>query len=179
MSRLKGILLAVVLVCQLGALLGEYLNSVYPRWSGKEVKLKIEPVDPRSLFRGQYARLNYDIGSIPARKLVVAGAGKIEELRLGEIVYVSLEKSGDLHHVKSIQLDKPDSGVFIRGRLEHEHTISQDTDIQVKYGIEAFFASPKKAIEVERQARSRDSIVTARVMIAPNGKASLLDVVSR
>ncbi len=176
MSRLKKSLLAVVLICQLGVLLGEYLNSIYPHYFGEEVQLKIVPVDPRSLFRGQYARLDYEIGTIPMSMLTIDG--EKDNLRAGEIIFVNLKKRGGVYEVMSAQLEMPDEEIFIRGRVDHSHSISQDTEIQVKYGIEAFFASPEKAIEVERQARSRGTVTTARVMIAPNGKAALLDVVS-
>ena len=37
--------------------------------SGREITLPIVPVDPRDLFRGEYVRLGYDIGSVPARLL--------------------------------------------------------------------------------------------------------------
>ena len=31
---------------------------------GKEIRVKVVPVDPRSLFRGNYARLNYDFSRL-------------------------------------------------------------------------------------------------------------------
>ena len=35
-----------------------------PLWTGKEIRVKVVPVDPRSLFRGNYARLNYDFSRL-------------------------------------------------------------------------------------------------------------------
>ncbi|RUY82729.1 GDYXXLXY domain-containing protein, partial [Mesorhizobium sp. M7A.F.Ca.CA.001.10.2.1] len=35
--------------------------------NGKEVLLKIEPVDPRDLLRGDYIILGYDISRIPVK----------------------------------------------------------------------------------------------------------------
>ncbi len=178
MSRYKIVILTAVLVCQIGALAGIYLNSIYPHYLGEEVTLNIVPVDPRSLFRGQYARLAFDIGTIPLNKLSLSTSDKRSSLRSGEIVYVALARSGDVHVVEHIQIDKPEKGLFIRGRIERQRSISRDKEIQVIYGIEAYFAAPKKAIEVEQQARSRDSLTLAQVMIAPNGKAALVDIVS-
>lgn len=37
--------------------------------NGKEVLLKIEPVDPRDLLRGDYIILGYDISRIPAKMI--------------------------------------------------------------------------------------------------------------
>ena len=36
---------------------------------GREIVLKVEPVDPRDLLRGDYVRLCYEISSIPVSKI--------------------------------------------------------------------------------------------------------------
>ena len=56
--------LAVVILLQIVVLGSEYLGAIYPLWTGEEIKLKTTPVDPRSLFRGNYARLRYGISTI-------------------------------------------------------------------------------------------------------------------
>lgn len=189
MRRWKTILMAVVLVGQLVAVLGEYATSVYPRYFGQEVLLAIEPVDPRSLFRGQYARLGYEIAAIDSQKLLLPNRDSPSQLRKGQRMYVVLEKRDGLHRVESIRLEKPSTGTFIRGRLVRTHRLCSGKEtpdcgpsastipIMMQYGIEAFFASPEKALEVEREARTRESTV-ARVMVATNGKAALVDVIS-
>ncbi len=174
MNRTKTMILGLVLVCQIGVLAGVYLNSIYPHYLGQAVTLKIVPVDPRSLFRGQYARLAYDIGTIKASKLRLEHPSR---LRTGEIVYVTLVERDGLHKVEHIQLDTPKEGLFIRGRVNQRQ--STDEAIQITYGIEAYFAAPEKALAVQRSARSRNSLTLARVMIAPNGKAALVDIVSK
>ena len=57
--------LVLVSVLQIGVLGFEYLGAVYPLWSDVSVKLKTVPVDPRSLFRGNYAQLRYEISRLP------------------------------------------------------------------------------------------------------------------
>jgi uncharacterized membrane-anchored protein len=37
--------------------------------SGRQITLPVMPVDPRDLFRGEYARLGYDVGTVPVRLL--------------------------------------------------------------------------------------------------------------
>ncbi len=44
--------------------------------SGKEVLLKVEPVDPRDLLRGDYVALGYDISRIPTRLIANIPAGQ-------------------------------------------------------------------------------------------------------
>ena len=36
--------------------------------TGDEIRLKVKPVDPRDLLRGQYVALNYDISEIQVKK---------------------------------------------------------------------------------------------------------------
>jgi uncharacterized membrane-anchored protein len=57
--------LVLVSVLQIGILAFEYLGAVYPLWSDVSVRLKTVPVDPRSLFRGNYAQLRYEISRLP------------------------------------------------------------------------------------------------------------------
>ncbi len=167
MSRLwvtRGLIATVVL--QLFVLGMVYVNSVYPLWVGHEIRLKVVPVDPRSLFRGNYARLRYEISRVG-----FTGAGR---LRKGEIVYIKLKKGNDgMYHYEALSTSKPDAGVFIRGRIRN---IESPGAVSVKYGIEAFFASRKKALALEtRLAKGAIAIVK----VADNGKAALLKVLPK
>ena len=40
-------------------------NAALPLWTGKEITLKTVAIDPRSILRGEYAQLRYEIGAIP------------------------------------------------------------------------------------------------------------------
>ena len=44
---------------------------------GREIVLKVEPVDPRDLLRGDYVRLGYEISSIPVSKITNLPPDKI------------------------------------------------------------------------------------------------------
>ncbi|PID76558.1 MAG: hypothetical protein CSB24_06000 [Deltaproteobacteria bacterium] len=155
---------------QLFILVTEYTNAVYPLWTGREIKLATVPVDPRSMFRGNYARLNYQISEIPGADINTARVP-----RHGEIVFIRLaaDKNG-LYSYNGASLKKPQDGLFIRGRIQTYSSVKRDK-YRVKYGIEAFFAPKKKALQLEK--RLRDNAL-ARIMIAGNGKAALLDVIA-
>ena len=158
-----GLLLAMLL--QAGVLGGEYLSAAYPLWTGSEIRLKTLPVDPRSLFRGNYARLSYDISSIPATAF-----DEFRPLRNGEVVFVTLKPgSGALYEFDGISLDRPESGVFLRGRVMKRH-FSAQAGIRVRYGIEAWFAPKDKALQLERDLRNGGVAV---VMVAGSGKSVL------
>ena len=164
----KVILLSMAIAGQLGVLATEYLGSVYPLWVGQEVKLEVVPVDPRSLFRGNYARLNYPIDRVDGTEVI----GQVGLIRNGERIYVPLIPSGDLYVAGKATLFRPETGVFIRGRVQDSYGDRLDVD----YGIDAYFAPKEKAQKLEGDLRS-GGIATVR--IAPNGKAALVDVAGK
>ena len=138
--------LAVIIVLQITVLAGEYLSAIYPLWLGREIRLKTVPVDPRSLFRGNYARLSYGISTIDGKNL-----GGNKKPRNGEIVYVKLRHGTDgLSVFDGVSLKKPGYGPFIRGRIQKRRSQDNSQVYDVRYGIEAYFAPRKKALALEK-----------------------------
>ena len=162
----RGLFAAVLL--QLGVLSVEYLNSVYPLWTGQAIRLETVPVDPRSLFRGNYVRLDYAISEIDIPEAVTA-----EGLRWNEVVYVKLRPGKNrIHEFDGASLTKPVSGPYIRGRLQSPYVNGQP--YRIRYGIEALFAPKEKALALEDWLRDGGIAV---IMLANNGKAALKAVV--
>ena len=96
-------------------LAGVYLGAIYPLWFGKPIKLKTIPVDPRSLFRGNYAKLNYDISTVDCSHLILN-----KGLRSSEVIYIELKsEDNNIWAFDKASLSKPDSGIFIRGRIDN------------------------------------------------------------
>jgi uncharacterized membrane-anchored protein len=156
------------IMLQLLVLAGELLGAVYPRWWGQAVHLAVQPVDPRSLFRGNYARLRYAIGEVQLDRLP-------RTLRRGEPVYVPLRRDATgLMQADGLSLEPPDDRPFIRGRVETHHATPRGVSVRLRYGIEAYFLPRDKALALEKSLRNSGSV--ASVMIAPNGKAALLGV---
>jgi uncharacterized membrane-anchored protein len=163
--------LIAVVVLQLIVLAGVYLNSVYPLWIGQEIKLKMVPVDPRSTFRGNYARLNYEISRVRLNRDQI-----VLRPRYDQFVYVSLIEKDGVYVFDQATLSKPQEGMFIRGRIKQPRwSIGRDR-LQVAYGIEAYFVSREKAKALEKDLRRGGGV--AVVMVAPNGKATLKDVIA-
>jgi uncharacterized membrane-anchored protein len=161
-----------VIVFQVAVLAGEYLGAVYPLWTGKEIRLKVVPVDPRSLFRGNYAQLRYDISTIDVKDLC-----EHKRFRNGEFVYIKLKPGIDGVDVfDGVGLDKPATGPFIRGRIRASNGQEDVQKCEVRYGIEAYFAPKQKALALEKELRDGGIAV---VMVADNGKSTLKDIMSK
>jgi uncharacterized membrane-anchored protein len=155
---------------QFAVLIGMYILSALPLWTGKEVKVKVVPVDPRSLFRGNYAQLRYDISQIDVNLFP-----EYEDLRNGEVVYVTLTADQDgLYTYSGVSIDKPETGIFIRGRIKNHHYTKDLHYFRLHYGIEAFFAPKEKALALEKQLRNGGLAV---LMIADSGRARIKDVI--
>jgi uncharacterized membrane-anchored protein len=181
------VLLVLAAAFQLVVLAWEYLGSRWPEWTGERVTLAVRPVDPRSWFSGNYAELTYDVATLEPALY----SGSDATLREGEVVYVALEKEGDVWQATRLTLDPPQSGTFLRGRLEQRW--SSGSAFRVRYGIEAWFAPKEKALAIERAVRQAgpawpgwfggdgtslepQSPVRAHVAITASGKAGLLDL---
>ena len=151
---------------QFFVLLGMVVNAATPLWTGREIRVRTIPVDPRSLFRGNYARLNYAFSTLPE--------GALSELtkhpRIGEVVYVSLQQGEEqVYEFAGASLDRPADGVFLRGRMTRN-----TPPYRVMYGLEAFFAPKDTAVKLEDALRSGGLAV---VMVSETGKAALKAVI--
>lgn len=161
--------IGIAILLQFFILVGEYVNAATPLWFGDEVRIKTIPVDPRSLFRGNYALLRYEISSIHADEFP-----KDINYRKGTIVYVVLKKGNDdLYEYSGISLSKPGTGAFIRGRLQNRRYNSRN-NFRLKFGVEAFFAPKEKALRLEKELSGGGIAV---LKIDSNGKAAIKDIV--
>lgn len=172
--------IASVIALQVLALSGEYLYSVYPLVTGNQIVLNMAPADPRSIFMGNYARLNYSINRLPTSLLDGS------EPRHGEIIYVTLKENKGVWDATSASLSKPKHGAFIRGRVDKSGWRwrwgpDRSGTMEVRYGIEAYYAPKEEALALEQRlwriSPDGSQTVKAKVMVAPNGKAALLEVV--
>src|SRR5205807_818806 len=90
-GRERGVLLGAV-AFQVFVLVAMIALRAAPLLVGRTILLRVEPVDPRDLFRGDYVVLNYEI-----IRLVPPAAGNWDELR-DRTVYVTLEPDPDGEH---------------------------------------------------------------------------------
>ena len=85
---------------------------------GTAVALRLQPVDPRDMLRGDYMTIRYDISGIPSYNF------SYSPVRDGDVVYVPLYKSAGVWNAASgISKKKPENGgadyVYIKGVVEN------------------------------------------------------------
>ncbi len=107
--------------------------------NGREIELDVVPVDPRSLFRGDYVILSYDVSRFDG--------GKLDgELSKGRPLYVTIaqDASGKWQVQRASASAKPSGNsaeVVLKGRTDRwRFTAARATSpINVRYGIESYF----------------------------------------
>jgi len=169
-----GLALAIVALAQTGVLAGMVADRINVLKNGRDITLPIVPVDPRDIFRGEYVRLGYDIGRVPARLL----KGPLP--RPNSAFYVTLERKPDDTWVP-IKLARtwseeasPDRIVLkaraMSGRL-HPDQSNPNAVYSVRYGIESYFVSEGEGPRLE--ALARDKKLAARIAVDRSGNAAI------
>jgi len=147
--------------------------------NGREVVLDVIPVDPRSLFRGDYVILGYDI----SRYTLPPGT---EVPQRGAPFYVTLRKGADDAWQAIAGSSTPPASiaaddVVIRGKVDYASAARQDSAdtgpvVALRYGIESFFVPEGTGRELEHMVR--DKKISAVVAVNGSGEAAIKGLMS-
>jgi len=133
--------------------------------TGNQVLLKVRPVDPRDLFRGDYVVLRYDISSIDTD-----GYYQASDFKEGDKVYVLLDVDNDkVATFANIDRNKPDGGAFIKGTVKEVF----GSQLNIEYGIESYFVPEGKGGQIQSNIRK----IYAKVAINNFGGAVIKSLV--
>ncbi|MEK7660359.1 MAG: GDYXXLXY domain-containing protein [Patescibacteria group bacterium] len=144
---------------------------------GTDIMLKIVPVDPRDVLRGDYVTFEYEISSVESYY------ARSERIKNGDMVYVVLSPDGKYYGVSNIQKNKPVNGqLFIKGRVDRGAEESQadvgvyrtfgGVDLHIVYGIEEYYIPEGKG----RNMSFWNTDAAARVSVDENGNAALKSI---
>lgn len=168
--------LAVVAAAQVAVLAWIVIDRINLLASGREIVLETAPVDPRSLFRGDYVILRYPISSIDAT--LVPG-----DISRTAASYVTLKQAPDgKWQVAKVsrELESPDdpASVVIRGHIERRTwsgASRQPATFPARYGIESYFVPEGKGRDLEKLVRDRTLSVI--VAVGRGGEAAIKGLV--
>jgi uncharacterized membrane-anchored protein len=170
MMWLKGherLVLGVAAALQVGVVLVLIASRLAVLWSGETVLLRVVPVDPRDLFRGDYVILGYDFSRVPPGHIkgLAAAEGQDAVSGPGRTVYISLVPDADGQHWHSgeVSLQRPAGGKFLRGTLTNFG--------RVECGIESYYVQEGKGQAYEQAIRQ--GRLYAEVAVSPTGGAIL------
>lgn len=125
--------------------------------TGMPVVLETQPIDPRSLFSGDYVRLNYKVSDLKLGEL----AGD-KEFRRGDKAYVVLQRAGDYWTAVAVYRERvpgAEGQVVLKGRVESVadrmwdrrlRKWSEGKHMSVRYGVEEYFVPEGEGRDLER-----------------------------
>ncbi|CAN7462397.1 GDYXXLXY domain-containing protein [Mesorhizobium sp. LjNodule214] len=139
---------------------------------GKDVLLKVEPIDPRDLLRGDYIRLGYEISRIPVKMIANIPADKFSSDDTS--IVVRLKKGADGYWQPTVawfgQAPTPAASdeTDIVGHVGEGWSLREEGgSIAPDYGIERFYLPEGEGMAIQDDMRVRPFAV--RVAIAANG----------
>lgn len=170
--------IGIVVLLQTAALAVMVGMKQYTLSTGTPVVLKTAPIDPRSLFSGDYVRLNYDIS-----RLKLDDLGGDDEFDRGDRVYVVLAQRGEFWEPLSVHRDYPAAAtgqVVLKGTVEYLNQTrfqppgqprQQVKTLNVKYGIENYYVPEGEGRTLERPELGE--VVSIRVVVDRSGNAGI------
>ncbi len=145
--------------------------------NGQEVLLKVEPVDPRDLLRGDYVSLGYEISRIPVK--LIANISPDKTSSGDQPLVVRVKKGADGYwHPEAAWLDAAPvpagtDEVDIVGHIGAGWDLrdSATTTLSPDYGIERFYLPEGEGRAIEKDMRVRPFGV--KVAVSKNGQAQI------
>jgi len=151
----------LVLIGGIGFQLAVLIVLISVSWStfifGKTILVRVVPVDPRDLLRGDYVILSYEFSRLQEWE---------ERSSLNENTdtwYVNLRLSADGKHWERsyTTFERPTSGTYLAGKLNGRG--------QLEFGIESYFVQEGEGRKYE--AAARQGKLSAEIVVDRFGKA--------
>lgn len=146
--------------------------------TGTPIVLETAPVDPRSLFSGDYVALGYKVGRLRPTEL-----GGDRDFRRHDGIYVLLRRGESYWEPVSVHRvapTPPPEHVVLRGEVadtgarswdpERRRTVEGET-LSVRYGIESYFVPEGEGGAIERPAS--DEKISIRIAVDARGRAAI------
>ncbi len=162
----KGFILVVLL--QLLVLSFMIYKRVELLETGKVVRLRCVPVDPRSLFSGDYVILNYTISSFSSEKFESLNRGG-ERFKKNETIYVGLVKENDSLFWDAAEVSHDPGKLKNKYEAVIRGEVTSLYRYRIKYGVEEYFVPQYEGKEIEKKIRD----VSVEVAISGSGESGI------
>lgn len=155
-SKNKTLLFILAILLQIVVLTVMVLNSYLIILWGEHIVLQVEPVDPHSLFQGDYVRLGYGLNSLDLSQ--IAHDFDPAQIKPQDRIYLSLLQKGDTWAPGLLTLDvaKVRDQTYLRGKVLYvmgnfEKQLADPPRLQAEWGIEQYFIPEGTGRAIEEQ----------------------------
>lgn len=171
----KKYLLILVIFLQIGILTAMVVNSYQIIARGDKVTLKVEPLDPRSLFQGDYVILRYPFNNLNLNK--VEHDLDLDKINYQQDIYLALEPKGEAWEpvLATQNPARVKDKTYLTGKVLYLRPEPQPI-LHLKFNIENFFVPEGKGKEIEKQIQ--EGVLYAQVSVY-KGKARVMGLVSK
>lgn len=144
--------------------------------TGREISLKVIPIDPTDLFRGDYVILGYEISPVVVEK---AKQGPLPDaVTWGAPVYVTITPDAAKGWIStglstSFPANVAPGDAVLKGvvtTIDGDQR-SETRSVRVQFGIENYFVPEGEGREIEKKVREHQ--VEAVVAVGADGEAAL------
>lgn len=178
-------LFLIILLLQITLLTTMIFSNYLVISQGDRIILQVEPVDPRSLFQGDYVHLNYAFSTLDLSTL--NNDVNIDNVNCQDDIYLVFNKQEEVSAPIFATQDKNlvEDTLYIKGKIryvssatlplnKHENIPQQGPLLYVDWNIENYFVPEGKGKEIEEQIRK--GIAYAEVSLY-KGKARVTDLI--
>jgi uncharacterized membrane-anchored protein len=152
------------------ALLAVVCKHYYALSRATPIILETVPVDPRSLFQGDYVILTYSINQVDTK--LFGDNHPMYKLGAGDAFYLILTQQGNIWQAHSASLTRPPpqaGQIAILGKATE--TVTSDTRaVSARYGIESFFVPEGEGRWIERLPPDQQYRLRVEVKVTPQGQ---------
>ncbi|HPS57078.1 MAG TPA: GDYXXLXY domain-containing protein [Spirochaetota bacterium] len=166
MNSYKKILMPVIVLLQVAVLVFMAAKQEYILAAGEKILLKCQPVDPRSLFSGDYVILNYEITRTDLETITVKD-GEKRSFDINETIYIALDKSKMDKYWKAAAASRDID--WLRSRYKTVIQGRIDQYYNIKFGLEDYFVPQNEGRELERDLDN----VHVEVSVMPDGSSAI------
>jgi uncharacterized membrane-anchored protein len=155
-------------------LLGMCFNPLLTLINGEEVILQTKPVDPSDLFRGDYVTLRYEVEEVPEKLVDKKVLTQLKDGRGNLVVFVILKEKNGIHSPVKVTLEKPKSGVFLKGEIDYTGTNMDGEQVAfIQYSMDKYFVEDNTGNAWENASTKGEILAKVKVY---NGYAILTDI---
>jgi uncharacterized membrane-anchored protein len=127
---------------------------------GQEVVLKVQPIDPRDMLRGDYVYLQYEVRDVPVKLVTNAPPG--EFVTEEGPIFVRFGKDADGYwRPRSASFSQPsaaplaDGEVDMRAEVAGGWTLGPEASVSLDFGISRFYVPEGEGMAIEADMRVR------------------------
>lgn len=175
-------LIATVALLQTAALAKIVIDRQTLLKGGREIVMKVLPVDPRDIFRGDYVTLGYGLSPVQGAKL--KDGGDLAGIEKGQAAYLTIAEGAD-HVWTPVRLTRnyptniAAGEAMLKGMVAHrwdDAVTPGSATADMHFGIETYFVPEGTGKRLEELVR--DKAVEAIIAVGGDGSAALKGLIT-